>query len=151
MKNINYSAFAVCGNLGTVSFSENSKIEIIGESAFYFCQALKSIKIPDSVKVIESNAFIACNKLETVTFGKNSELDEIKNNAFDTCDLLKTITLPKNVSKIGKNVFNSCSSIETIGFLGTISEWGKIEKDSNWYGDISITEVMCSDGQASIK
>ena len=126
-------------------------MEIIGESAFYFCQALTSIKIPDSVKVIENSAFIACNKLETVTFGVNSKLDIIKSNAFEACSLLKAIAIPKGVSKIAKNAFNSCNSIESIEFLGTISEWERIEKDFNWYGDISITEVMCSDGQVNIK
>ena len=53
----------------------------IGESAFYRCESLTTITLPDSVKTIGENAFYGCKNLSLIKLGKN--LVSIAQNAFD--------------------------------------------------------------------
>ncbi len=68
LTSIGSSAFFNCGNLKTVTFEENSKLENIGYSAFDGCIGLESITIPSSVTSIGGSAFYNCSKLMNVFF-----------------------------------------------------------------------------------
>ena len=61
---IAYSAFYMCESIVNVIIPDG--IVCIDDSAFYYCQNLKSITIPDSVEVIYKDAFHACYSLENV-------------------------------------------------------------------------------------
>ena len=50
-------AFEDCEYLESVTFDGDSKVESIGSRAFYECNALENIVIPESVKVIGDGAF----------------------------------------------------------------------------------------------
>lgn len=65
--------------------------------------ALKSVAIPDTVKVIEIEAFSGCENLESVTLGNS--LEEVGSFAFFDCTNLKTVIIPKSVEKIGTKAF----------------------------------------------
>lgn len=61
----------------------------IADYAFYYCDKLTRITIPDSV----------------VSIG---------NHAFDNCNSLMNITIPKSVTSIGDEAFYTCYDLETI-------------------------------------
>ena len=67
----------------------DGSVTSIGEDAFYGCDGLTSITIPDSVT-------------------------SIGDNAFHDCDGLVSITIPKVVSSIGKGLVANCSGLESI-------------------------------------
>ena len=58
----------------------------IGDYAFYYCDSLTSITIPDSVT-------------------------SIGDSAFQSCDSLASITIPDSVTSIGDDAFYSCNSL----------------------------------------
>ena len=65
------------------------RVTAIGNSAFYYCDNLTSITIPDSVTTIGDEAFHDCSSL-------------------------KSITIPKSVAYIGDEAFFSCGSLESV-------------------------------------
>lgn len=95
MKKIKEYAFSHCNKIDTIIFSENSKIEIIGNSAFEY-SSITTIKFPDNLTVIESHAFKDCEQLTVVKFSKNSKLFEIGYNAFLTHQFQKLIHFTLN-------------------------------------------------------
>ncbi|HBJ19458.1 MAG TPA: hypothetical protein DDY70_06980, partial [Clostridiales bacterium] len=63
---IGNNAFEDCVNLRTVTFTEDSKCESIGEKAFFYCSFLMSITIPQNVTSIGDSAFAGCERLVEV-------------------------------------------------------------------------------------
>lgn len=51
-----------------------TKLESIGAWAFTNCRIVKSIKLPDTVKSIDSGAFMCCRELENLTIPESAEL-----------------------------------------------------------------------------
>ena len=56
------------GNLRTVTFEDGSQIDAIPPVAFYLCESLRSIEIPESVTFIGFDAFYECTSLNSITF-----------------------------------------------------------------------------------
>ena len=68
---------------------EGYSVTRIGVAAFSFCSGLRSISIPNSVRVIGSNAFMYCSGLTS-------------------------ISIPSSVTEIGWGVFSHCSGLTSI-------------------------------------
>ena len=113
---IGQKAFNSCISLTTLSFGEKSfgenietNIETIGDSAFYYCIALKEVTIPQSVTSIGNDAFGQCHDLQSLTI--KDAATSIGHRAFLGCTSLETISLGENIKTIGYHAFNSCTSI----------------------------------------
>ncbi|MDE6135306.1 MAG: leucine-rich repeat domain-containing protein, partial [Muribaculaceae bacterium] len=91
----------------------------IGEKAFYACQKLTGVYIPDNVTSIGGEAFAQCYKLESVTLPIG--LTSIPNQLFEACESLKEIDIPFNVGSIGPWAFYDCDAMETISFYEVAS------------------------------
>ncbi|MCM1509050.1 MAG: leucine-rich repeat domain-containing protein, partial [Ruminococcus flavefaciens] len=72
----------------------------IGQSAFYDCNNLLSVTIPDGVTEIGSYAFLFCESLKSVTIPNS--LISIGEKAFCGCESLKNITIPESVTEIDR-------------------------------------------------
>lgn len=101
---IGNSAFQGCLNLKSITFEENSKLEIIGSKAFYGA-FITHLNVPSSCKYILNGAFGYCINLRTITFEEDSLLEEIGNKAFYNCSSLDGIVLPMKLQKVGNEVF----------------------------------------------
>ncbi|OAV71419.1 hypothetical protein Barb4_00674 [Bacteroidales bacterium Barb4] len=110
VRKISNSAFENNSNLILVTLSDYLKS--VSSKAFYGCSSLKSIEIPRSVEVLESDCFRSCSALETVTLNKG--LKEIRSYAFSNCASLKSIEIPNTVDIIGEYCFANCFGLETI-------------------------------------
>ena len=99
--------------VGTVTF--NGDIASIGTYAFYYCNGLTSIDIPDSVTSISDSAFTNCTSLTSIDIPDS--VTSIGNQAFSGCSSLTSIEIPNGVTSIGNQCFNSCTSLTsaTIG------------------------------------
>ncbi len=85
-------------------------VEVIGEEAFERMYHLTSVKIPDSVTLIETNAF-SSNELESVDIGNSVE--KIMEGGFRN-NYLTEVDIPDSVTVIGKEAFvgNDLTSVE---------------------------------------
>ena len=74
----------------------------IGDSAFYNCDSLTSITLPDSVANIGAYAFYGCNSLTSVTIPDS--VTSIGYKTFYACSF-ESITIPNSVTSIGDGAF----------------------------------------------
>ena len=77
---------------------------------------LKTIVIPEGVRVIGDGAFEHCKVLEEVVLPES--LEEIQAGAFYKCERLKKIIIPKRVKKIPYRTFAECSALEYVELSG---------------------------------
>ena len=75
----------------------------ISDSAFYYCDGLTSVTIPNSVTSIGNAAFYNCTGLTSVTIPNS--VTSIGSGAFSNCTGLTSITIPNSVTSFGENVF----------------------------------------------
>ena len=75
----------------------------IGEFAFYCCDDLTSITIPNSVTTIGEFAFEYCSGLISITIPNS--VKSIGLGAFSNCSSLKSVTIPSSLIKIGEDAF----------------------------------------------
>ena len=75
-------------------------------------QALKSIRIPDTVEVIDRAAFSGLDSVTTIKLPK--KVKEIGMYTFYGCDKLKTVVLPEQLESFENNALWDCPSLKTI-------------------------------------
>ena len=107
---IGNDAFSACYSLKSITFGAGSRLQSIGDGAFFNCD-LTSITIPSSVKLIGSDAFHSC-QFESVMIP--SSVTSIGRNAFLGCSRLTSITVDPNNSNY--------SSVDGVLFNKDINE-----------------------------
>lgn len=167
IKGLFWDSYFPIKNLEIKSNSKEGEVTVIGEGAFAD-MGFESVKLPDTIKMIEKNAFKGNNfsEIELPTnleyigknaFEKNSSLTNvvykgtkelvISDKAFYTCKALKTFNglkeLPKTVVFIGSNSFYK-TGIKEIFVYGNIKN---IQLDS--FGE--NTTVTVDVGQTEFK
>lgn len=104
---------------------------------------LPSYKIPDSVRIIESEAFDACTSLKAVVIPER--VQSIGENAFYGCSF-KEVVIPNSVQRIGKGAFWYCSSLKKAVVPGSVQA---IEEGA--FSDcLSLKTVVILEGVQSI-
>lgn len=105
-------------------------IEVIRFAAFAFCQNLKRIHLPDTLKELGSRA----SGEKTGTFGVFREdralceinlpdsLTCIGPSAFLNCTSLQTLPLPDSITEIGDMAFKNCLSLRSVHLPKAIRE-----------------------------
>ena len=71
---------------------------------------VERIDIPESVKVIGNGAFYECEALKSIKLPLG--LEKIGDGAFGGCSSLKKVTIPASVTHIGKCAFANCTNIQ---------------------------------------
>ena len=138
---IGYRAFYGCY---VRSVSMPNTIIDLGEQAFYYCEYLTSITIPNSVVTIGLKAFY-CPAMTSVVIGNS--VTTIGNQAFYYCENLTDVTMgnsvttigeyafggtaitrisiPASVTTVGKNAFISCEELERVD-ITNLAAWCNI-------------------------
>ena len=98
-------------------------VKVIGNSAFWGCESLSSINIPDSVTYIGNDAFRECKSLNSINIPNS--VTNIGNRAFKGCDSLKRINIPNSVTNIGRCAFLSCNSLTRINIPTSVTNIGE--------------------------
>ena len=112
-----FGAFKGCGELKTVTFSD--ELEIIHHGTFASCTSLLGpIVFPANLKKIGNEAFNGCSMIEDVTF--NEGLETIGNLAFCGCELHE-INLPDTVKEVGDRCFEGNLHVEKVKFSANMT------------------------------
>ena len=106
---IGQEAFYECENL--VSVTIPNSVTSIGLAAFASCSGLKSVSLSNSLKFIGKYAFSNCKSLRTITIPNS--VTTIEDCAFEGCSNLTTASVPKTVKTIGIDVFNQCPKLKS--------------------------------------
>ena len=107
---IGYRAFYSCESLKNITLPDS--VTAIGDYAFNDCSSLISITIPDSVTSIGHYAFSGSTSLASLALPDS--VTSIGDGAFADCTSLSSLTLPNSVTSIGTDAFSGCSRLRTI-------------------------------------
>ena len=103
-------AFYHCDSLASITIPDS--VTSIGGRAFYYCYSLASITIPDSVTSISTYAFCGCYSLASIAIPDS--VTSIEAQAFYYCYSLSSITIPNSITSINTYAFSSCYSLAII-------------------------------------
>ena len=95
------------------------RVTHIAESAFFGCDGLTSITIPESVTSIGNGAFRECIGLTSVTIPES--ITRINDYAFSGCTGLTSITIPNSVTSIGSYAFSGCNGLTSITIPNSVT------------------------------
>ena len=87
--------FANCINLEEVIFNKAKEFSAIQKYAFYACEKIKKLDLPDTTKAIGDMAFAYMKSLEEIRMSK--KLSFLALSAFKGCEKLKSLYLPKSM------------------------------------------------------
>lgn len=102
----------VCGKVVLPSVHNGKPVTSISKYAFYMCDKLTSVIIPDSITEIGISAFAKCANL--VRAELPSGLKKLEEAAFSECSSLTEIRIPKTTEIIVKNPFYGSKNIKSI-------------------------------------
>ncbi len=103
-------SYAFFGCEGLTDIRLPDRLRSIGERAFSGCAGLKEIVLPDSLETIGDRAFQGCTGLEEIVIPE--AVEKIGNEAFYGCTRLKHVTFPDSKVSIGVDVFFGCDSLD---------------------------------------
>lgn len=93
----------------SISYKGNTySVTSIGWGAFYLCNELTSVTIPNSVLIIDNSAFSSCSGLTSITIPNS--VTSIGSFAFYGCSIT-SVTIPNSVISIGNNAFSGCDNL----------------------------------------
>ena len=87
----------------------------ISQNAFYECDNIVSVDLPDTIETIDDYAFYYCKLLKNITIP--DDVTSLGNYAFYYCSSLENIVIPENVESLGYDLFAYCSSLTSVEFL----------------------------------
>ena len=143
---IGAEAFYGCEKLDTLELPEG--LDVVAKSMFYNCKALTNISIPNTVAEVKKGAFTGCIQLATVTFEAGNETLELvledgtsSESVFGMLPKLQKVVLPERMKKIGKSAFYCCYQLTEVNIPTTVTEISDYA-----FTKCPITEVTLSEG-----
>ncbi len=95
-------------------------VKAIGDSAFYNCNYITKVEVPETVTKIDRYAFYGCSSLANISLHEG--IQYIGDYAFTCCSSLIKMTIPSTVTNNGRYWFNSCNKLDTITFAEGIKK-----------------------------
>ena len=140
--NIRDYAFWECESLTSITIPNS--VTSIGEGAFSECTSLNSISIPNSVTAIGEYAFSECTSLNSISIPNS--VTAIGEYAFWCCKSLTSITIPNSVTSIGESAFWGCKSLTSITIPNSVTSIG----ESAFRNCTSLTSITIPNSVTSI-
>lgn len=100
-------------NLKDIIFEEGSKLEKIGDYAFYKCP-VESIELPNTVKSIGNSAF-AYSSIKSFTIPETAI--NLGKDIFSYSSV-ERVDFPTNISRVPNGFFKGCENVTSLDFLG---------------------------------
>lgn len=139
---IDTCAFYGCENLTSIIIPDS--VTNIGDNAFYNCSSLSSIMIPHGVINIGYATFENCTSLSSVTIPES--VVNIGDNVFYNCSNLVSVVLPISVMSIGDYVFYNCTNLTSISIPNSVTNIG----ECTFYNCTNLESIVIPDNVISI-
>ena len=97
-------------------------VTCIGNYAFFFCENMTSISIPNTVTSIHDRSFDMCRSL--ISADIPNSVTYIGGGAFYCCVSLSSVNIPNSVTRIGDLAFYFCTSLTSITIPNSITSMG---------------------------
>lgn len=123
---------------------DGHRVTAIGERAFFRCEFLTSVMLPDGLSSIGEGAFLRCSSLTKIVIPDS--LTSIGAYAFSDCTSLTDISIPDSLSFIDDQAFSQCKSLTSICFPDGITSIGY----EMCFGCKSLVSVTIPDSVTSI-
>ena len=141
---IGTQAFYYCNTITSLSIPET--VTSIGDYAFAGCSFLTAIDLPATVRTLGYGAFYGCERLASLSFEPSYSLglslEEIPEACFWGCAALTEVTIPAHIEVVGKAAFFGCSNLTTL-----VVEEGVKEIRAQAFQNLSkLTSVTLPDG-----
>lgn len=120
-KVISEKAFYFCDDLSEIVLPDG--VETIGEWAFAKCFGAKRIILPDSVKSIGDHAFLKCDSAKEAVIPGSCEYIDV--SAFYQCTSIEKLTLGEGIKELRKGAFEECSSLKEVVLPESLVTLGK--------------------------
>ena len=104
------------------TYTVKSGTKSIASHAFFRCDKLTKVVLPNGLLTISDSAFDECTALTNVTIPDS--VVTIGEFAFAECEALTDMVIPNNVTTIGKQAFWYCSSLETVSIPASVTSMG---------------------------
>lgn len=108
VQTIGLESFRDCKALVELNFAQHSVLDTIGQAAFAGCVSLKSVTMPDTVRVLKNSAFVGCSSLTTVYV--SAGLEEMEAYAFSAAPALTTFVMGDGAKMLGDYAFYTPAS-----------------------------------------
>lgn len=89
-----------------------TKLKAISAHAFYSCDGLEEVLIPNGVLSIGDYAFSSCQHLTLITIPNS--VTSIGKSAFSSCWAIKTVVIPNSVTSLSSNAFYNCVNLSSV-------------------------------------
>ena len=133
------------------------KVTTIGQDAFYWCDGLTSVTIPDSVTSIGTNPFAPCRKLTDICVSLDHPVLAVIDGVLFykpekrlVCYLCakaeSSYTIPQGIQSIGDYAFFNCSNLTSITIPDSVMNIG----NDAFSGCSSLTSVTIPESVTSI-
>lgn len=123
-----------------VVIPDNLGITTIGENAFVDSPTIRSIAIPDGVTKFDTKAFFCCNALENINIPES--VTEIGDYAF-CATAIKSITIPGKVTRIGNETFSYCNNLTSVTLPDSIEVIGDSAFEGcNFLDDVDLPKNL---------
>ena len=121
----------------------NGKSYAINKYAFYDCDTLESINIPNNVTSIGQYAFYSCGNLASITVPDS--VTSISVCAFGDCSSLTYVTIGKNVTSISEYAFRYSNALTNIDISVDNAYYKSV--DGNLYSKDGTTLIKYAAGK----
>ncbi|MCL2797878.1 MAG: leucine-rich repeat protein [Firmicutes bacterium] len=143
----NWAIEATNKNITSVTFKAGT-IGIAG-SAFYNCNGLANVAIPDSVLYLGYAAFSRCSALKGVTIG--SGLKNIGSSAF-AYSALTAVTIPDTAESVGDWAFAGCRALTAVTVGSDVTVIDRYAFYScDWLDNITLPAGLTAIGQGAFE
>ena len=136
------SAFYECDNLTKITIPQS--VTTIGSGAFWKCKKLEQIDMPSNLTCIESWTFYQCDNLSNIVIPDS--VTSIGSSAFAYCKKIKTVQMGEGITSIGSQAFYECNSLQSITIPNSVQ---KIANEVFWNCS-SLERIDIGSGVTSI-
>lgn len=116
---IGEDAFYSCNELTEVRLPNT--LTDLGKRAFYET-GLVSVTVPGSVQTVMNNAFAGCESLQSVKLSPGAE--DLYEGVFQNCTALTEVSLPATLKRIYASAFKGCKALAEITLPASVTSIG---------------------------